>query len=134
MIMKGLFFPILSLQKPETAFNREAVLSAIPSIIDKVVLDAPMDKRKSGITLYTIFVDVSVKKLVRPVKKTFLSNPKYFLLSITLLTSRFDVNMNFDIVDPASYFLLNLVTDEVDILQCHVFRQTEVKICKPIMS
>ena len=32
-----------------------------------VVLDAPIDNKNSGITLYTILVDVSVKKLVSPV-------------------------------------------------------------------
>jgi len=47
----------------------------MPSIIEMVVFDAPIDIRKSGITLYTILVEVSVKKLVRPVKKTFLSRP-----------------------------------------------------------
>jgi hypothetical protein len=76
MIIKGLFLPILSLQNPETAFIREAVLSAMPSIRDICVFDAPIDRRKSGMTLYTILDDVSVKKLVSPVKKMFLSKPK----------------------------------------------------------
>ena len=67
IIIKGLFLPILSLQYPEIAFNNEAVLSAIPSIKDIVVLDAPIDNKKRGITLYTILVDVSVKKLVSPI-------------------------------------------------------------------
>jgi hypothetical protein len=31
------------------------------------VFDAPMESRNNGITLYTILVDVSVKKLVNPV-------------------------------------------------------------------
>jgi len=76
--MNGLFFPILSLQYPDIAFNNDAVLSAIPSIKDIVVLDAPMDNKNSGITLYIIFVDVSVKKLVNPVKKAFFSIPNIF--------------------------------------------------------
>jgi hypothetical protein len=66
----------LSLQKPDKPFKREAVLSATPSISERVVFDAPIDNKKSGITLYTILVDVSVRKLVRPVKKIFRSRPK----------------------------------------------------------
>jgi hypothetical protein len=46
-----------------------------------VVYDAPIDNKNSGITLYTILVDVSVKKLVNPVKKAFFSKPNNFLLS-----------------------------------------------------
>jgi len=82
MIINGLFFPILSLRYPEIAFSKDAVLSAIPSIKEIVVLDAPIDNKKRGITLYIIFVDVSVKKLVNPVKKTFRSNPKILSLFI----------------------------------------------------
>lgn len=67
MTMKGLLRPILSLHRPETAFSMEAVLSAMPSIREMVVFEAPIDIRKSGITLYTIFVDMSVKRLVSPV-------------------------------------------------------------------
>ena len=44
-----------------------------------VVFDAPIAIKKSGITLYTILVDVSVKKLVNPVKKMLRSNPKILL-------------------------------------------------------
>jgi hypothetical protein len=44
-----------------------------------VVLVAPIDIKNSGMTLYTILVDVSVKKLVSPVKKTLRSNPKNLL-------------------------------------------------------
>ena len=78
------FLPILSLQYPEIAFNKDAVLSAIPSINDIVVLDAPIDNKNRGITLYTILVDVSVKKLVSPVKKAFFSNPNIFFLSFIM--------------------------------------------------
>jgi hypothetical protein len=39
-------------------FNNDAVLSAIPSIKDIIVLDAPIDNKKIGITLYTILVEV----------------------------------------------------------------------------
>lgn len=67
MTMKGLLRPILSLHRPETAFRMDAVLSAIPSIREMVVFEAPIDMRKSGMTLYTIFVDMSVKRLVSPV-------------------------------------------------------------------
>ncbi|GAB1454606.1 hypothetical protein MASR2M47_46620 [Draconibacterium sp.] len=83
--INGLFLPILSLQYPETTFNNDAVLSAIPSIKDIVVLDAPIDNKNMGITLYTILVEVSVKKLVSPVKKAFLSNPNIFLFSFIIL-------------------------------------------------
>ena len=48
--MKGLFFPILSLQKPDRAFIREAVLSAMPSISPRLAFDAPIDIRKRGMT------------------------------------------------------------------------------------
>ncbi|GHS89981.1 hypothetical protein FACS1894201_11310 [Bacteroidia bacterium] len=75
MIMNGLLRPILSLQKPEKAFNSEAVLSAMPSMSDKTLLDAPIDIKNNGITLYSIFVDTSIKKLVNPIKKTLRSNP-----------------------------------------------------------
>ena len=86
IIMNGLFLPILSLQYPEIAFNKDAVLSAIPSINEIAVLDAPIDNKNRGITLYTILVDVSVKKLVSPVKKAFFSNPNiFFFLSIISL-------------------------------------------------
>jgi len=71
MIMKGLFFPILSLQNPEKAFTREAVLSAIPSIRARLVFEAPIDIRNMGMTEYTILTEVSVRKLVIPVKKIF---------------------------------------------------------------
>ena len=84
IIMNGLFLPILSLQYPETAFNNDAVLSAIPSIREIVVLDAPIDNKNSGITLYTILVDVSVKKLVNPVKNAFFSIPSIFLFSFII--------------------------------------------------
>ena len=47
--MKGLFRPILSLQKPEVVFASAAVLSAMPSITESVVFDAPIDTKKSGI-------------------------------------------------------------------------------------
>ena len=50
IIIKGLFLPILSLQNPDSAFTSEAVLSAIPSISDKLVFDAPIDSRNIGIT------------------------------------------------------------------------------------
>jgi len=80
--MNGLFFPILSLQKPENDFNNDAVLSAIPSIKDKLVLLAPIDKRNIGITEYNIFTDVSERKLVNPVKKIFLLNPNIFFSDI----------------------------------------------------
>jgi len=83
--MKGLFFPILSLKYPENALKNAAVLSAIPSISDIEVLEAPIDSKKSGITLYTILVDVSVKKLVIPMKNTFLFSPNIFLSSIIFL-------------------------------------------------
>ena len=86
IIMNGLFLPILSLQYPEIAFNNDAVLSAIPSIKEIVVFDAPIDNRNSGITLYTILVDVSVKKLVNPVKKAFFSNPNIFFLFIHFIS------------------------------------------------
>ena len=56
------------------AFNNEAVLSATPSIKEMVVLDAPSDKRNNGIILYTIFVEVSVKKLVIPVANMLRGN------------------------------------------------------------
>lgn len=75
--MNGLFLPILSLQKPEKAFISEAVLSAIPSISERLVFDAPIDIRNIGITEYTIFTEVSVRKLVNPVNRTFLSKPRY---------------------------------------------------------
>jgi len=65
-IIKGLFLPILSLQNPEKAFSNDAVLSAMPSMSDMVVFDAPIDNKNSGITLYNIFDEVSVKKLVKP--------------------------------------------------------------------
>ena len=77
--MKGLFLPILSLQYPEKALNNDAVLSAMPSINDMDVLEAPSDNKNRGITLYIILIDVSVKKLVNPVKNTFFSNPNIFL-------------------------------------------------------
>jgi hypothetical protein len=85
--MNGLFLPILSLQYPENALNKDAVLSAIPSINDIVVFDAPIDNKKRGITLYTILVDVSIKKLVNPVKKIFFLNPNIlsFFISETLM-------------------------------------------------
>lgn len=85
MIINGLFLPILSLQYPEKALIKDAVLSAIPSIRDIEVFDAPNDSRKSGITLYNIFVDVSVKKLVNPVKKTFLCKPNIFFCSVVFI-------------------------------------------------
>lgn len=83
--MKGLFLPILSLQNPDNPLIKEAVLSAIPSIIDKLVFDAPIDIKNIGITEYTILTDVSVKKLVRPVNKIFLLNPekKPFIFNLT---------------------------------------------------
>lgn len=89
IIMNGLFLPILSLQYPENALIKDAVLSAIPSISDIEVFDAPIDIRKRGITLYIIFVDVSVKKLVNPVKKTFLCKPNILLFSILRLSPGF---------------------------------------------
>ena len=48
--MKGLFFPILSLQYPEKALSSEAVLSAMPSMSERLVLDAPIDIKNMGIT------------------------------------------------------------------------------------
>jgi hypothetical protein len=77
--MNGLFLPVLSLQNPENALISEAVLSAIPSIIARLVFEAPIDIRNMGITEYTIFTEVSVRKLVRPVKKILGLNPKIFL-------------------------------------------------------
>ena len=59
---------------------------SIPSIKEIVVFDAPIDNRNSGITLYTILVDVSVKKLVNPVKKAFFSNPNIFFLFIHFIS------------------------------------------------
>ena len=56
----------------------DAVLSAMPSINEIVVLEAPIDIKNSGMTLYIILVDVSVKRLVSPVKKTFRSKPNIF--------------------------------------------------------
>ena len=47
MIINGLFLPILSLQSPDNAFSIDAVLSAIPSINDNVVLDAPIEIRNN---------------------------------------------------------------------------------------
>ena len=82
IIMNGLFLPILSLQYPEIAFNKEAVLSATPSINEIVVLEAPIDNKKRGITLYTILADVSVKKLVSPVKNAFGCSPNIFFLVV----------------------------------------------------
>ena len=82
IIMNGLFLPILSLQYPETAFKNEAVLSAMPSINEIAVLDAPIDSKNRGMTLYTILVDVSVKKLVNPVKKGFRCIPNIVLVFI----------------------------------------------------
>jgi len=49
--MKGLFFPILSLQYPERTFRSEAVLSAMPSIREIVVFEAQSERRNNGITL-----------------------------------------------------------------------------------
>jgi hypothetical protein len=40
----------LSLQKPDSALIRAAVLSAIPSIKARLVFDAPIDIRNIGIT------------------------------------------------------------------------------------
>ena len=87
MIINGLFFPILSLQYPERAFNKEAVLSAIPSIKAIDVLGAPIDNKNKGITLYTILLEVSVKKLVSPVKKGFLFKPKILFFFIKMKLS-----------------------------------------------
>jgi len=58
------------------------VLSATPSISEIVVLDAPIESRNRGMTLYIILVDVSVKKLVSPVKKGFLCIPNIVLVFI----------------------------------------------------
>jgi len=77
--INGLFLPILSLQKPERDFIKAAVLSAMPSIRDRLVLEAPKESRNMGITEYTILVEVSVSRLVNPVKKTFLLTPKNLL-------------------------------------------------------
>jgi len=74
-----LFFPILSLQNPDKVLTRDAVLSAMPSIKERLVLDAPIESKNIGITEYTILADVSVRKLVRPVKKIFLLKPKSLL-------------------------------------------------------
>ena len=49
-----------------------AVLSAMPSINARLVLEAPIDIRNIGITEYTILTEVSVRKLVNPVKRIFL--------------------------------------------------------------
>jgi hypothetical protein len=48
--INGLFFPILSLQNPDKDFIREAVLSAIPSISERLVFEAPIERRNIGIT------------------------------------------------------------------------------------
>jgi hypothetical protein len=74
--INGLFFPILSLQKPVRVFTIAAVLSATPSISERLVFEAPIESRNIGITAYTIFTDVSVRKLVNPVKKIFLLKPR----------------------------------------------------------
>ena len=42
----------------------EAVLSAMPSMSERLVLDAPMDIRNMGMTEYTILTEVSVRKQV----------------------------------------------------------------------
>jgi hypothetical protein len=55
-----------------------------------VVYDAPIDNKNSGITLYTILVDVSVKKLVSPVKKAFFSKPNTFFLSFMMSSGSVD--------------------------------------------
>jgi hypothetical protein len=98
MSMNGLFFPILSLQKPDNAFISEAVLSAMPSIRARLVLDAPIDKRNMGITEYTILTDVSVRKLVRPVNRIFLLNPKKVFSSFLLMEL-----FNYTINNPGIY-------------------------------
>ena len=84
--MNGLFLPILSLQNPDKAFIRDAVLSAIPSIRARLVLEAPIDSRNMGITEYTILTEVSVRKLVSPVNRIFLLNPKNVLSSSFIIT------------------------------------------------
>jgi hypothetical protein len=80
--MKGLFLPILSLHQPDKALITEAVLSAIPSIKESSVLEAPRDNKNMGMTAYIILVVVSVRKLVIPMKKTFLCIPSILLLPL----------------------------------------------------
>lgn len=48
--MNGLFFPILSLQKPDIALTSDAVLSATPSISPRLALEAPIDIKNIGMT------------------------------------------------------------------------------------